>query len=123
MQVLAPKPATSPSKNADRPAQATPMQTPAPPPSAIVSSGAPSRSSERKQAAGETQIVVENLLYRITFSNHGALVKSWILKGYKNEKGRELDLVNSAAAASVGFPLSLITYDKTIEEKLNQALY
>ncbi len=32
------------------------------------------------QAAAESSVVVENELYRITFSNRGAQVTSWILK-------------------------------------------
>ncbi len=38
-----------------------------------------------KQAAGETETVIENDLYRITFTNKGAQVKSWILKKFDNE--------------------------------------
>ena len=33
-----------------------------------------------KQAASETETVIENDLYKITFTNRGAQVKSWILK-------------------------------------------
>ncbi len=38
------------------------------------------------QAASESTTVVENDLYRITFTNRGGLVKSWILKKYKDEQ-------------------------------------
>ncbi len=44
--------------------------------------------------------MVENDLYRIVFTNHGAQAKSWILKKYKDEKGQPLDLVNPARPAS-----------------------
>src|SRR5438105_1083346 len=46
-----------------------------------------------KQAIAETEIVVENDIYRITFTNRGAQVKSWVLKKYKDDKGNPLDLV------------------------------
>ena len=53
-----------------------------------------------KQAAAETETVIENDLYRITFTNRGAEVKSWILKKYDNDaKNGPLDLVNQAGSA------------------------
>jgi len=63
------------------------------------------------QASAETTIVVENELYRITFSNRGAQVTSWILKQYKDLDGKPLDLVHAQAAKLFGYPLSLYTYD------------
>ena len=77
-----------------------------------------------KQAAAETETVIENDLYRITFTNRGAQVKSWILKKFDNDtqNGRQ-DLVNSAAAQKFGYPLSLWTYDETLRNKVSSALY
>jgi YidC/Oxa1 family membrane protein insertase len=76
------------------------------------------------EAAGEKDIVVENELYRITFTNRGAAVKSWILKKYKaDDQKTPLDLVNQDAASEFGRPLSLFTYDATLKNKLNSALY
>jgi len=74
-------------------------------------------------AAAESQTVVENELYKITFTNRGAQVKSWILKKYKDSRGRPLDLVNQQAAATFGYPLSLFTYEPGLTTDLNQALY
>ena len=76
-----------------------------------------------KQAASETQTVIENDLYKITFTNRGAQVKSWVLKKFNDDQGRPLDLVNQAAAARYGYPLSLWTYDDALRGKLNSALY
>ena len=76
-----------------------------------------------KQASAETETVVENDLYKITFSNRGALAKSWILKKYKDDKGNPLELVNHAAAERMGLPLSLWTYDESLRKKLNDVLY
>lgn len=76
-----------------------------------------------KQAPSESQIVVENALYRVTFTNRGALAKSWVLKKFSDDQGRPLDLVNSAAAAKYGYPLSLWSYDESLREKLNSVLY
>jgi YidC/Oxa1 family membrane protein insertase len=76
-------------------------------------------------AASETETVVENELYKITFSNKGAQVKHWILKGknYTDSHGRPLDLVNQKAAAQYGFPLSLFTYEPGLTTELNNALF
>jgi YidC/Oxa1 family membrane protein insertase len=76
-----------------------------------------------KQAVAESETVVENDLYRITFTNRGAQVKSWILKKYDDDKGQPLDLVNHSAAEKYGYPLSLWTYDESQRNQLNSALY
>src|SRR5215469_9310020 len=77
----------------------------------------------RKQAQSESEIVVENALYRVTFTNRGALVKSWVLKKFSDDQGRPLDLVHSSAAAKYGYPLSLWSYDESLRGKLNSVLY
>jgi YidC/Oxa1 family membrane protein insertase len=77
-----------------------------------------------KQAGAETETVIENDLYRITFTNRGAQVKSWILKKFDNDaENGPLDLVNHTAADQFGYPLSLWTYDESLRGKLNSALY
>src|SRR6202142_2774105 len=56
-----------------------------------------------KQATGEAETVIENDLYRITFTNRGAQVKSWILKKFDNDaQNGPLDLVNPHAAPQFG---------------------
>jgi YidC/Oxa1 family membrane protein insertase len=74
-------------------------------------------------ATNESTTVVENELYRITFSNRGGQAISWILKKYKDDAGKPLDLVNQKAAAKLGYPLSLWTYDASLRSQLAQALY
>jgi len=76
-----------------------------------------------KQAASESDTVVENDLYRITFTNRGAQVKSWILKKFTDDKEQPLELVNNLATEKYGYPLSLWTYDETQRNKLNSVLY
>jgi YidC/Oxa1 family membrane protein insertase len=109
--------------------QAAPKIASTPAPATIQSSVAPAPESAtqpvaaRKAAASENTTVVENDLYRITFSNRGGLVKSWILKKFTDESGHELELVHAQAAAQYGYPLSLWTADEPLREKLNSALY
>ena len=102
-------------------------QTPPAPPPTKPTPSAPAVASApavTKQAAGETETVIESDLYRVTFSNRGAQVKSWILKKFDNDaENGKLDLVNPTAAAQYGYPLSLYTYDDGLRERLNSALY
>ncbi len=104
----------------------TPAPPPPPPATASPKKARPGTPSEEatKQAASEEETVIENDLYRITFTNRGAQVKSWILKKFDNDtESGPLDLVNSAAAAQYGYPLSLWTYDEELRGKLGSALY
>jgi YidC/Oxa1 family membrane protein insertase len=75
------------------------------------------------QAASEAETVIENDVYRIVFTNRGGRVKSWVLKKYTDDKGAQLELVNSAAAQKYGYPLTLWSYDGGLRDKLNSALY
>jgi YidC/Oxa1 family membrane protein insertase len=97
-----------------------PVATANVPSTAPVAAAAP--ASARK-AESENTTVVENDLYRITFSNRGGLVKSWILKKYTDESGLPLELIHQQAAGLYGYPLSLWTGDEQLREKLNTALY
>jgi YidC/Oxa1 family membrane protein insertase len=102
-----------------QPASASPA--PATAPSAPAQSPA---NTVTKQASTETETVIENDLYRITFTNRGAQVKSWILKKFDNDaQNGLLDLVNPVAAPKFGYPLSLWTYDENLRNRLNSALY
>jgi YidC/Oxa1 family membrane protein insertase len=92
--------------------------------SAVIAQKNGSAKAVSKQASAETETVIENDLYRITFTNRGAQVKSWILKKFDNDaQNGLLDLVNSAAAQKYGYPLSLWTYDESLRNSLNSALY
>jgi YidC/Oxa1 family membrane protein insertase len=108
--------------------QSAPEQTQAvPAPSAAMAAATPAnlpQSTVSKQASSETETVIENDLYKITFTNRGAQVKSWILKKFDNDaQNGPLELVNNVAAPKYGYPLSLWTYDETLRNKLNSALY
>ncbi|HET8888061.1 MAG TPA: membrane protein insertase YidC [Candidatus Angelobacter sp.] len=88
-----------------------------------------------KAATAETESVLETDAYRITFTNHGAAVKSWLLTKkekrkdgsekykYPDDAGKPFELVNPLVAGQLGYPLSLFSYDKDLEKRLNDALY
>ncbi|MCU1224833.1 MAG: rane protein insertase, YidC/Oxa1 family [Edaphobacter sp.] len=75
------------------------------------------------QAPAESTTTVENELYRITFTNRGGQVRSWLLKNYKDNDGKPLNLVHEQAAQKFGYPLSLYTYDPAVTATVNNALY
>jgi YidC/Oxa1 family membrane protein insertase len=117
-----PQPATQEQKPPVR------TQTAAPPAVAATSAAAAATaapaSAVTKQASTEAETVIENSLYKITFTNRGAQVKSWILKKFKNDaQNGLLELVNPAAAEKFGNPLSLWTYDENLRNRLNSGLY
>src|SRR6266436_1434020 len=111
-----PQPPASPAQNqtaVQAPAQSaavTQPQVPAP-------TGGPG-----KKAESEAEMVIENDLYRITFTNRGGLVKSWVLKKYDDEHSKPQEVV-SKAAEKYGYPLSLWTYDETQRNNINAALF
>jgi YidC/Oxa1 family membrane protein insertase len=74
----------------------------------------------------ERTIVVENDLYRVEFSNRGAVVKSWQLKHYTDDSKppRILDLVHPDAAQQTGgWPFAVALNDQEQESAANSALY
>ncbi|MBZ5707254.1 MAG: membrane protein insertase YidC [Acidobacteriia bacterium] len=102
--------------------QPQPVQ-PSNPPTAVQAQVPTPPAGVIKQASSEAETVVENDLYRITFTNRGGQVKSWILKKFDDDDGKPLELVNKAAAPKYGYPLSLWAYDETLRNKLNSVLY
>ncbi len=74
-------------------------------PAAGSTAAAPDASLMAAPAEQTTEINTQ--LYRIVFSNRGAVVHSWLLKDYRDRAGKPLELVNEAATAKVGFPFSL----------------
>jgi YidC/Oxa1 family membrane protein insertase len=100
-----------------QPAAVSSTSTPSAPPVATI-------NTATKQGSTETETVIENDLYKITFTNRGAEVKSWILKKFDNDaQNGPLELVNPAAAQKFGYPLSIWTHDEILRNRLNSALY
>jgi YidC/Oxa1 family membrane protein insertase len=95
-----------------------------PQPAAPAAAATATASSLPKvQAPAESTTTIENELYRITFSNRGGQVTSWILKKYKDSDRKPLDLVHGQAAQKFGYPLSLYTSDAALTSTLSKALY
>jgi YidC/Oxa1 family membrane protein insertase len=138
---FAPKPTVPPggSKTGQSgPAVAGAQQGAATPPeaSAIAKTPKNAAASAAKPAApvnvtprSETEertIVVENSVYRVEFSNRGAVVKSWQLKKYYDDAKppHVLDVVHAEAAAQTGgWPFALVLNDAELGTTVNGALY
>ena len=105
------KPASSPVSGKSAAATASKVT----PVAAAVESEAPATAQPVIAATSETTTTIENKFYRIRFSNRGAQVVSWILKGpqFTDSQGKPLELVNTQAAKLFGYPLSFYTYDRT----------
>lgn len=138
VQFFLPKPAQPPPQEKSQPQQSQPAPSAAPvstngtaqvPPK--TKTPAPAAKVPVKTANNETESVLENDFYRITFSNRGAVVKSWLLLGknkkgtyrYTDSAGKPFDLVNQLMAPQLGYPLSLFTYDEDLKRRLNEGLY
>jgi YidC/Oxa1 family membrane protein insertase len=116
-----------------------------PPPAAVpepsTSSPAPPASNTPAEAAFRTsevpsavpigdvrgekpeELVFETPLYSATFSNVGAVLKSFKLKQYTGEEGHPLELINQEAGSKVGWPLAVETGDKAVDDEIRNAQF
>src|SRR5579862_1669677 len=90
-------------------------------PGANASAAPPESAVPPVAAQNEETRIIDTDLFRITFSNRGALVKSWQLKKYKAHSGAPLELVNTASHADLPGALFFPTQKPAVD--LNQALY
>jgi len=111
-------------------AQNTPPSPQAPPATDRINPRPPSAATTAapaKQDTTERNPIIENDLYKITFSNRGGVATSWVLKKYKNDKHEPLELIHANAAQQLTknkYPLSLFIYDEALGDKINkQILY
>jgi len=71
----------------------------------------------------EREIVVDVGPVRATFSNRGAIVKSWKLTRYRDQAGKAIDLVPAGLPSSTPRPFTLRVSDDVRSAQLNNALY
>jgi YidC/Oxa1 family membrane protein insertase len=76
-----------------------------------------------QQGTQAEDIVIDGDVSRVTLSTQGAVIRSWVLKDYTDEKGHPLDLIQTAACEQLGFPLSLKLTDPQLSKKLNSAIF
>jgi YidC/Oxa1 family membrane protein insertase len=120
------KPAAGATTTPGTPNTAAPGAASGSTPSVAAPSTAPATAVPVTADAQEHSIVVENALYRVEFSNRGAVVKSWQLKKYKDDAKpqRTLDLVHPHSAEMTGgWPFSMVMDDPQLEKAANTGLY
>ena len=68
-------------------------------------------------ASAETETAIDTSLYHVIFTNRGGVVKSWVLKKYRDDSGKPLELINSDAT-DVPRPFAIELRDQklTIDE-------
>jgi YidC/Oxa1 family membrane protein insertase len=98
------KPAQAPAQKQEQAQASTaePTATPTPAPEVAVT------PMEPTAAAQEETHTIETDVYKVVFSNHGAVVRSWVLKKYKDGLGQPVELVTTNAAARAGWPFSYV---------------
>jgi YidC/Oxa1 family membrane protein insertase len=121
----APPPAKkSPDTTATAPPATTPVapqagEAAAPAQEVAPAKGAPTSPATPEQA--QPPFLIDTDLFRITFSNQGGTVRSWLLKKYSGNDGKPLDLVNTASG--LGFPFSLHFPGQQPTAKVNWTWY
>lgn len=81
-------------------------------------------AEESKQASAEQWIEVETDLYRLKMSNREAVVRSWVLKKYKDSHGKPLEFIDEKKSGLFGYPLSIrIDKEEDLTKSLRGALY
>lgn len=119
--LFSPVPAPTAPQTAAKPQE--PAKTGAPSPGAALPPQAPVEIPGRVQAETEERFTVETDAYRVVFSNRGAVVRSWILKAYQGQDGKELDLVYQRAPDKVSPPFSVVFKGQALATDPNTALF
>jgi YidC/Oxa1 family membrane protein insertase len=117
------KPAAPPPAPVEKKTEmAPPTAAQTPPAPAAKPAEAPTAPTKAVAAESVQSHIVDTEVFRVTFSNQGAAVRSWKLKKYRDAQGKELELVNTAAE-KVDDPFSLLFRSQKPSVDLNQALY
>src|SRR3954453_2716020 len=80
------------------------------------------KAAGRISAAAQTETAIDTSLYHVIFTNRGGLVKSWVLKKYRDDSGKPLELINSAAT-EVPRPFAIELKDQKLTVDPNTVLY
>lgn len=118
------KPPPQPAKSAPTQSANLPKAAETPKPVEAAATAAPAVEMPGQiQANSEETATIDTDLYRVEFSNRGAVVESWILKAYKDHNGKPLELVNQAADKSIPPPFSLDFKNQKPSADPNSALF
>ncbi|MCX6556641.1 MAG: membrane protein insertase YidC, partial [Candidatus Aminicenantes bacterium] len=94
------------------------------PEAAVVQPGQPLLAvSESLAAAAEQAVCVENEYFSAVFTNRGAGLTSFVLKKYKDDAGKPMDLVAGGAKESNFYPFYFYSGKDDFSAILNKALF
>jgi YidC/Oxa1 family membrane protein insertase len=89
---------------------------------ATLPAAAPAPAPAPVIAAAEVEdVVVESNDVRAVFSTEGGTLRSWRLKGYRDERGEPLELVPTEIPAELARPFTLMTDDPAVSAVLRAA--
>jgi YidC/Oxa1 family membrane protein insertase len=122
------KPVPAPTATKEGAAKSAQTVTPAAveKPADVIPSPAKERAAETAgavQAASEETFAVDTDVYHVLFSNRGAVVLGWILKGFKDHTGKPLELVYQPGKDRVPYPFSIEVKGQTLATDPNKALF
>ena len=103
--------------------QATPQQAQTPPAPSPEPTPPAAPSAGQITASTSDLYTIQTDVFKVVFSNHGAVVRSWELMKYRDGTGKPLELVNTFAATKTHYPFSLLFENQSPSADLNQALY
>jgi YidC/Oxa1 family membrane protein insertase len=111
----------APVKKADQPAASVTQKAPAADGTPVASAEPAAPAAPATSEKALPPFIIDNGVYRVTFSNQGGTVRSWRLSNYKGNDNRPLELVNTAA--DVPPPFSLYFPAEKPAANVNQAYY
>ncbi len=112
-------PPQAPAKKTEAAKTQQPQQAAASPTPAAVAAEAPGQIS----GSSEETVTVDTELYHVVLSSRGAVVRSWVLKKYKDSHQKPLEVINTAAAPVTGYPFAVIVKNQKLAVDLNSVLY
>jgi YidC/Oxa1 family membrane protein insertase len=105
-----------------QPVSGAPAAAPPATPAEVAVTSTPDNTAVPRVAARDEQLYsIDTDVFRISFSNRGGTVKSWLLKKYRAHGGNPLELVNTAA--KIEPPFALYFSGPKPSPDVNQALY
>ena len=79
-------------------------------------------AGEQTQADREITTKIDTAECRVEFTNRGAAITSWVLKHYRDDAGKPLELINTAAK-NVPLPMSIEATNQKLSIDPNTVLY
>jgi YidC/Oxa1 family membrane protein insertase len=90
---------------------------------AVIPSSKAAAAAGEVKAGNEELVAIDTDLYHVVFSNRGAVVRSWILKNFKDHAGKPLELVYQPSLNRVAAPFAVVFKGQAPATDPNTALF